>query len=126
MFFPEEFAADLISFLFAAARYYDGMNFYGDCQLTATVLIPEAHDFRPGKFNGRLLTGSLFEPPISVYRANFSAETRISLHPQFIQRIPLHAAEIMTDFARGCGGLVSDSLLAFAEVCVQDTLARFR
>lgn len=59
MFFPEEFAADLISFLFAAARYYDNMGFYGDCQLTATVLIPEAFDFKPGKFNGRLLTGNL-------------------------------------------------------------------
>jgi hypothetical protein len=125
MFFPEEFTADLISFLVAASHYYDKINFYGDCQLTATILIPEAHDFRPGKFNGRLLTGSLFDPPIPVYRANFSAETRLSLHPQFIQRVPSYAEEIMTDFARVCGGMVSPSLAKFAEVCVADTLARF-
>ena len=126
MFFPEEFAADLISFLFAAAHYYGSVNFYGDCQLTAEVIIPEAQDLRPGKFNGRLLTGSLFEPRISVYRAKLCAETRISLHPQFIQRIPSYTAEILTDFARVCGGLVSDSLPQFADECVQETAARFK
>lgn len=49
----------------------------------------------------------------------------MSLHPQFIQRIPFYVEEIMTDFARVCGALVSDSLLKFAEACIQDTLARF-
>jgi len=126
MFSPKEFVADLIDFLFAVSHYYDKIQFYGDCKLTATILIPEALETKADKFRGRWLPGSLFEPPIPKVQANLSSAVRMSLHPRFVQRIPSYAEEVMTDFARACGSLVSQSFQKFAEDCVADTLAKFQ
>jgi hypothetical protein len=124
-FLPEEFCADLICFLAFAGYYYDKIKFYGDCQLTATVLIPEAHALRPGKFNGRLLTGSLFEPEIPVFRAGFSTEVHIPLHPDFYQRIPEYTEPVLTDLSRVCGSILTSSFSTFASACLSETLTRF-
>jgi hypothetical protein len=121
-FSPWEFCNDVIKFLGLAARFATQSRYFGEYRLTANILIPEANIIRPGTFEGRLVTGQLFDPTPTTIVINTGSETRVTLHPNTGERMQRALANIAYDIARAGGMVLSPTFDQFAVPFIQIAL----
>ena len=120
-FSPMTFCYDLVSFLGLSTRFSDRARYFGEYRLIMNILV-QAEISQPTQFQGRIVTGPLFDPIPDGIKVNMGAETRITLRPTVAEPIRRAIASIANEMARAAGAVLSPTFDQFARICIDKTL----